>query len=117
LSQVSEVKRRNQDIRELLSRLRFVDSSILPPLKPQDLYEDDYDETELEVGEHEGEGESEQVAYDALPDVYDSPLIPAKTQPRTASPLILDDADDEQFEDTPQTPPRTPPVPQSKNSQ
>lgn len=49
MPQVSEVKRRNQDVRELLSRLHFADDHVLPPLKPEDLYEGDLNDEEAEI--------------------------------------------------------------------
>ena len=83
-AQVSEVKRRNQDFHEILARLRFVDGSVLPRIKPEDLFDD--------VEDDDGVDE----AHSLLPDVYDSPMkSPPAAQARTTSPLVLDRTDEE----------------------
>jgi len=117
-AQVSEVKRRNQDIHELLSRLHFVDESVLLPVKPADLYADNDAEAEEDTEESEEQEDAVHGAYEqeqqqGLREVYASPQTPAqargrqdvyasshvtpspfplKTQPRT-SPLTLESGD------------------------
>ena len=85
-AQVSEVKRRNQDIRELLSRLHFVEPAILPPIKAQDVYDFSTDDEDDEASSRYPlcEGDS-----GLMPDVYDSPYVSSRFS-RTASPLVLD---------------------------
>jgi len=90
-AQVSEVKRRNQDIRVLLSRLHFVDPSILPPLKAQDIYDCSTGDEDQVADEDEGD---EERGEGAMPDVYDSPCAASKMPARTASPLVLDGSDE-----------------------